>query len=103
LNRKAAGEEIVMSVPEVDDGKVVDLLAALEASVAAAKAARAGGEPSATPAKKRAANKAAPAKTAPVKTAVKTAAKTAPVKTAPAKTVAKKAPAKKAVAKRRSA
>jgi DNA end-binding protein Ku len=80
LNRKAAGEEIVMSVPEVDDGKVVDLLAALEASVAAAKAARAGSEPSATPAKKRAANKAAPAKT-----------------------VAKKAPAKKAVAKRRSA
>ena len=103
LNRKAAGEEIVMSVPEVDDGKVVDLLAALEASVAAAKAARAGGEPSATPAKKRAANKAAPAKTAPVKTAAKTAPVKTAVKTAPAKTVAKKAPAKKAVAKRRSA
>ncbi len=42
LQRKAAGEEIVATVPEVDDGRVVDLLAALEASVAAAKAARSG-------------------------------------------------------------
>jgi len=40
LERKAAGEEIVTVVPEVDDANVVDLLAALEASVAAAKAGR---------------------------------------------------------------
>jgi DNA end-binding protein Ku len=42
LNRKAAGEELVVTETEpADDAKVVDLLAALEASVAAAKAARA--------------------------------------------------------------
>jgi DNA end-binding protein Ku len=42
LNRKAAGEELVVAeTAPADDAKVVDLLAALEASVAAAKAARA--------------------------------------------------------------
>jgi DNA end-binding protein Ku len=42
LNRKAAGEELVVAeTAPADDAKVVDLLAALEASVAAAKKARA--------------------------------------------------------------
>lgn len=92
LERKAAGEEVVMSVPEVDDGKVVDLLAALEASVAAAKASRAGsGEgvdsddgqqapaKKATrkraPAKKQAAKKAAADKSAAKKATAKTSAR----------------------------
>lgn len=45
LNRKAAGEEVVVSAEApADDGKVVDLLAALEASVAAAKASRSGAD-----------------------------------------------------------
>jgi DNA end-binding protein Ku len=55
LERKAAGEEIVTAVPEVDDGKVVDLLAALEASVAAAKAGRSDRD---VPTKKKPAKKA---------------------------------------------
>jgi DNA end-binding protein Ku len=64
LRAKAAGEEIV--APEaagVDDEKVVDLLAALEASVAAAKEAR-GRHPTAT---KKAAKKKATAKKAAAK------------------------------------
>lgn len=41
IERKAAGETGLVEVPEVESGeKVVDLMAALEASVAAAKAAR---------------------------------------------------------------
>jgi DNA end-binding protein Ku len=41
IERKAAGETGLVEVPEVEsDEKVVDLMAALEASVAAAKAAR---------------------------------------------------------------
>ena len=61
LKRKAAGEEIVAEVAPVDDAKVVDLLAALEASVAAAKSERAEEAP-ATPKKKKAAKKKAPTK-----------------------------------------
>ena len=38
--RKAAGEEDVIATPEPQEEKVVDLMAALEASVAAAKQAR---------------------------------------------------------------
>jgi len=41
IERKAAGEEVVVSRSGVETDKVVDLMAALEASVAAAKAARA--------------------------------------------------------------
>ena len=50
LERKAAGEEVVTQAPAAsDEGRVVDLMAALEASVAAAKAARgAGGDGEAT-------------------------------------------------------
>jgi DNA end-binding protein Ku len=41
IERKAAGETGLVEVPEIESGeKVVDLMAALEASVAAAKAAR---------------------------------------------------------------
>jgi DNA end-binding protein Ku len=60
IERKAAGETGLVEVPEVDTGeKVVDLMAALEASVAAAKEARkrhpTGGEAEKVekPAKKR--------------------------------------------------
>ncbi len=42
IERKAAGEVVVAAAPEQEPAKVVDLLAALEASVAAAKAAKAG-------------------------------------------------------------
>ncbi len=40
VERKAAGEEDVVALPEPQEDKVVDLMAALEASVAAAKEAR---------------------------------------------------------------
>jgi DNA end-binding protein Ku len=40
IDRKAAGEEIVISAAGPTEEKVVDLMAALEASVAAAKDAR---------------------------------------------------------------
>ena len=77
-------------------GEVVDLLAALQKSVAAAKTAR-GEEPTddsdATPAKKAPAKKAAAKKTAAKKTAAK---KSAAKKSAAKKTTAKKAAAKKA-------
>lgn len=40
IERKAAGEEDILATPEPQEDKVVDLMAALEASVAAAKEAR---------------------------------------------------------------
>lgn len=43
IEKKAAGEVVVAAAPEQEPTKVVDLLAALEASVAAAKAAKNGG------------------------------------------------------------
>jgi DNA end-binding protein Ku len=57
IERKAAGEEVTVEAPApVDDGKVVDLMAALEASVKEARAARqrhpAGDEPEKKPAKR---------------------------------------------------
>jgi len=91
IDAKVEGREVVDTVPAAPDtGQVVDLMAALRASVEAAKKGR--GESvseSKAPAKKAAK---AVAKKAP-------AAKTAPAKTAPAK----KAPAKKAPARRKSA
>src|SRR5690606_32947863 len=39
IERKAAGEEDIVATPEPQEDKVVDLMAALEASVAAAKEA----------------------------------------------------------------
>ena len=113
IERKAGGETIVAeTTPAPSADKVIDLMAALEASVQAAKGAR-GRHPTAlasvsdidggdaagsddeveadeAPAAKRSARK-APAK--------KTAAKKAPAK----KPAAKKAPAKKVTAARKSA
>ena len=54
IERKAAGEEIVAEPTVEEPGKVVDLMAALEASLARAGAPAAAGE-AAKPAKKRAA------------------------------------------------
>lgn len=79
IDRKAGGEEIVIAAQGPTQEKVVDLMAALEASVAAAKEAR-GRHPSA------AADK---AKTRPTK-------KKATAKSPAKKTTAKKAAAKKA-------
>jgi DNA end-binding protein Ku len=87
IEAKVEGREVVeQPVQEEDTGSVVDLMAALRASVAAAKKGR-GEEVEEAPAK-------TPAKT----TAKKAPAKKAPAKT-PAKTAAKKAPAKKAAKK----
>ncbi len=100
--RKSEGDESIIPAPETDDGdggggKVIDLMAALEASVAEAKEARkrhaadANEDDDEAPAKK-AATKRAPAK----KSAAK---KSAATKTAAKKTAAKKSAAKKSAAK----
>ena len=90
IEAKVEGREVVeQPVQEEETGSVVDLMAALRASVAAAKKGR--GEESdddSTPAQKAPAKKAAAAKKAP--------AKKAPAK----KAAAKKAPAKKTAAKK---
>ncbi|HEY7101408.1 MAG TPA: Ku protein [Mycobacteriales bacterium] len=87
IEAKVEGREVVeQPVQEEDTGSVVDLMAALRASVAAAKKGRGEADEDEAPAKK------APARKAPAK---KTAAK-APAK----KAAAKKAPAKKAAAKK---
>jgi len=86
VEAKAAGVPLPETEEEEPEGaEVVDLVAALRASVEAAKARRAGGEP----AKKAPANKAAPAKKAP-------AQKAAAAKKAPAKKTAKKTARKSA-------
>jgi DNA end-binding protein Ku len=94
IDAKIEGREVVETAPAAPDtGQVVDLMAALRASVEAAKRSRGEAAP-AEPAKK------APAKKAPAK---KAPATKAPATKAPA---AKKAPAKKApakVARRKSA
>jgi DNA end-binding protein Ku len=95
IEAKIEGREVVDTAPAAPDtGQVVDLMAALRASVEAAKRSR-GEEP---PAKKAPAKKAAtkaPAAKAPAK---KAAAKKAPARKAPA---AKKVPEK--AARRKSA
>ena len=40
IERKAAGETVVVSAPKVEETRVVDIMAALEASISAAKAAK---------------------------------------------------------------
>jgi DNA end-binding protein Ku len=87
------GEVAHTEQPKPTGGEVVDLLAALQKSVDAAKSAR--GEAPAPKAETASAKK-APATKAPAK---KAAAKKAPAKTAAKKTAAKKAPAKKAAKK----
>jgi DNA end-binding protein Ku len=78
INRKSEGEEIVVTTPAADTSKVIDLMAALEASVAEAKAARrrhptgedaADDDAEAKPAKKAAAKKTAAKKTVARKSA----------------------------------
>ena len=120
IDAKAAGREMVEAPSDTSSGpaNVVDLMAALRASVDAAKARR--GE-AGTPAAKTTAKKAAPAakaatkapaKKAPAKKATASAAtaskaaankttanKTTANKTTASKTAAKKAPVKKATAK----
>jgi DNA end-binding protein Ku len=87
IEAKIEGREVVeQPVQEEEAGSVVDLMAALRASVAAAKKGRGEAEEEEAPAKK------APARKAPAK---KAAAK-APAK----KAAAKKTPAKKAAAKK---
>ena len=84
IDKKASGQEVVATVSQIQPDKVIDLMAALEASVAAAKEARTR-HPTAhdTEAEAPAAKK----------------ARKAPAK----KAAAKKAPAKKATARRKSA
>ncbi len=86
VEAKAAGVPLPETEEEEPEGaEVVDLVAALRASVEAAKARRAGGEP----AKKALAKQAAPAEKAPAK-------KAAAAKKAPAKKTAKKTAKKSA-------
>ena len=88
IEAKVEGREVVeQPVEQEDTGSVVDLMAALRASVAAAKKGRGEeSEPAKAPAKKAAAKK-APAKKAPAKTvAKKTTAKKTAKKAAPRKT-----------------
>ena len=95
IDRKVAGEEAIIAAPaEEEMGSVVDLMAALEASVAEAKKARTR-HPTA---KAESASKKKPAKktTAKKKAAAKKPAKKAPAKKAAAKKTAAKKPVKKA-------
>jgi DNA end-binding protein Ku len=101
VDAKVAGREVTQP-PEPSDrgGEVIDLMAALEASVAEAKKARSGrSAPAKETAKKapaKAAPKAAAKKAAPAKeTAKKTTAKTAAKKTATNKAAPRKKAAKK--------
>ncbi|MFI7067277.1 Ku protein [Kribbella sp. NPDC050124] len=89
VEAKAAGVPLPETEEEEPEGaEVVDLVAALRASVEAAKARRAGGGEAEAPAKKAPAKKAA-AKKAPAKKAA--AAKKAPAKKAAKKTTKKSA------------
>jgi DNA end-binding protein Ku len=113
IEQKAAGEEIVLEAPApVDSGKVVDLMAALEASVAEARAARkrhpaAGADEAAADDTATAAGDDAGPDEADAKEeapAAKGAAAKAATKRAPAKKAATaKAPAKKAPARAKKA
>lgn len=88
IERKAAGEEIVARPAAEETGKVLDLMAALEASLARAGRAPVAAEtaPKRAPVKKAAATKrATPAKQPAAKTAAKTAAKKAAAKASAAK------------------
>ncbi|MEV6105906.1 Ku protein [Streptomyces sp. NPDC051940] len=103
-SKEGEGPPVVHEEAAEKPGKVIDLMAALEASVKAAKSAR-GEEPAAAekatvsrmPAKKAAAKKTAAKKTAAKKTAAKkTTAKKAAAKKSTAKKAAKKTASKKA-------
>jgi DNA end-binding protein Ku len=102
IERKAAGEEVVEMAPAAEAPKVVDLMAALEASVAAAKEARKR-HPTSRASGAARDGEAAEDEEAPAKKAgAKKAAKAAPAAAATADgNGAAKAPAKKAAAPRR--
>ena len=101
IDRKANGEEIVVAAAGPAPAQVVDLMAALEASVSAAKEARsrhpAGNDELSAKAKTRSTRAVVdkPIKKANASTK-RAAKKTAPKKTAAKKTAAKKLAAKKA-------
>jgi DNA end-binding protein Ku len=97
IEQKAAGRELVVAGPAEREAVVVDLMAALEASVTAAKEARKR-HPTARAA--TASKQAAPRKAEPRKAA---AAKAAPRKAAAAKAPVKKAGVKKAGVKKTAA
>lgn len=103
IERKAAGEEVVEMAPAAEAPKVVDLMAALEASVAAAKEARKRHPTSRASGAARDGQEAgdgeAPAKRPAAKKAAKATADAAPAAAAAAG--AGKATAKKAAAPRR--
>jgi len=82
IDKKAAGEEIVAATPTEEPGKVLDLMAALEASLARAGAKQAddNGDGSAKTTKKAAPRKAAPRKAVKKASAKKMTAKKAPAK-----------------------
>ena len=86
IDRKAAGEEIVAPAAPEEPAKVLDLMAALEASLARTGAKRTTGD----------ADDSAEAAPAPRKTTKKTA------KRAPTKAAAKKSPAKKSATAKRT-
>ncbi len=95
IEQKAAGEEIRIEAPTpIDNGKVVDLMAALEASVAEARAARTRHPTAAVEEERPDEDEVAPAKKVSAKRA--TAKKKAPAKKAPAKKAASASRAKKA-------
>jgi DNA end-binding protein Ku len=87
IDKKAAGEEIVAATSTEEPAKVLDLMAALEASLARAGAKQAD-DGSAPKAAKKSARTAKPAKRAPVK---KASAKKMTAKKAPAKRTRKSA------------
>jgi DNA end-binding protein Ku len=93
VKRKAKGEEIEVEEDEDAGGEVLDLMEALEQSLARAKGRKSTAK---RPAKKAAAKK-APAKKSAAK---KSSAKKAPAKTAAKRSTAKKSTAKKATAKK---
>ncbi len=91
IQAKADGDEMVFEKDEAPDDNVIDLAAALEASVAAAKAARER-HPTATPANEESADADDDADESAEPTRTKTKTKT---KKATAKKAAKKAPVRK--------
>ena len=91
IERKAAGEEIVARPAAEDTGKVLDLMAALEASLA--RAGRSEPAAAAPPVKKTVAKRAAAKKAAPVE-------KSQPTKKSATKGATKKATAKRAATRK---
>jgi DNA end-binding protein Ku len=104
IDRKAGGEQIVaQTTPAPSADKVIDLMAALEASVQAAKSSRTRHPTALTSVDDEVEDVAEPDEP-PAKRTRSTAAKKAPAKKAAAKkAAAKKAPAKKVAAARKSA